>query len=270
MKLLVLASAATLSGCLLKPDKVELQQADARVQMDAPAQTLDARLVRNAYFDNGTAQSTGMSSSGYQIATQGINPGDLVLFIANIDNGSDTVWMAPDNFSVVRQKFFGTDGQTFIVAWHIAGNSEPAIYTKAYGPGINSASATISLIAIAGADPTFPINTYDTHAGSAAEAPVIPQSNGVTTTVPACLLVYAAGADWLGSPGSNTTEVPMGFSPITSLGDNGDQTWSWTSQVVAVKFQPAAGPSGVVSGKLTGTVSGIPWTALLAIAPAPS
>src|SRR5690348_858154 len=121
MKLLALVAVAMLSGCLLKPDKVELQQADAHVQMDAPAQTLSARLIRNAYF-NSNGMSPGMSQAGYQIATQGIGPGDLVLFIANIDNGTsdDNVWVLPDDFHQVRQKFFGTDGQTFVIAWHVA------------------------------------------------------------------------------------------------------------------------------------------------------
>jgi hypothetical protein len=118
---------------------------------DAPV----PRHIANAYFTNwsgATFQSPGMMHGGFEIPTDGIVDGDLVLFIANIDNGGPTVWPDPiaPGFQQLVQQFYGADGQTYVVAWKIAGG-EPATYSGTYGGGIMSASATISLVAVSGA-----------------------------------------------------------------------------------------------------------------------
>jgi hypothetical protein len=194
--------------------------------------------------------------------------GDLLILIANVDNGSNTLWPNPiaPGFNQLAQVFFGSDGQTYVVAWKLA-SGEPAMYSGAYGAGVGSSSAVITLIAVAGANRTNPINAFLASNGATGAMPALATSAGVTTTVPNCTILYGAGADWLASPGSNTFLVPAGYSSLMQVGDHGDNNWDWTSEMAAWTTQAAAGPTGSISGTLAGTANGIPWTVVLAIAP---
>ncbi len=266
----LVALAAVAPGCLLKPDRVSLES-DAGID-GATMTTMVPRLISKAYFSApGGMSPAGMSASGFEILTSGIADGDLVLFIANIDNGSTTVWPTPiaQGFHQIAQEFFGSDGQTYVASWKIA-DHEPDKYAGGYGAGRGSSAATITLLAIAGADPIQPINTFASEFATAARMPTVATSTGVETTVPNTTLIYAAGADWLGEAGSNTVTVPDGFTKLAAFGDKGGMSWDWTSQMVAYRAQPAAGLSGPITGTLLGSVMGMGWTVVLAIAPASS
>lgn len=227
------------------------------------------RFISSSYYSGGAAFPTGMTASGFAITTTGVVDGDLLLIIANVDNGGTTVWPIPiaPGFNQLAQDYFGSDGQTYVASWKIA-SGEPAIYTGNYGPGAGSSAAVITLIAVSGVSAAQPINAFVANHGSGAgTSPTVATSPGVTTTVPNCALVYAAGADWLSSPGTNTFTVPSGYHSLAQLGDHGDNGWDWSSQMVAWGTQAAAGATGSISGTLGSTQTGIPWAVVFAIAP---
>lgn len=248
---------------------------DARLDGGGGTVPPTPRLITNAWFSNYSgatfSSGVGMAREKYEVPTTGIVDGDLVLFIGSIDNGSNTLWPNPvaPGFTQLAQQFYGNDGQTYVVAWKIA-NQEPATYSGTYGPGLNSGSSTISLIAVSGVNRAAPINasisTFDPGAGT---SPVVGGVIGVRTTVPNCAILYASGADWLGQVGTNTFMPPSGYAPLAQIGDRGGSSWDWTSQQVAWTTQASAGDTGAIVGSMTGTFTGTAWTVVLAIAPAP-
>jgi hypothetical protein len=186
-----------------------------------------------------------------------------------LEDGAEACRFAP-GFNQLTQKFFGADGETYVVAWKIAA-SEPSHYTINWNPGIVSGSMVMQLVAVRGASATAPINMFlGGNVGSDGDAgaqPAVATSPGVTTTVANCTIVYAAGCDWLGSPGSNSFNLPAGFTSIVQSGDRGDNSWDWTSQMIGWKLMASPGATGSLSGTLGGTARGMPWTAVIAIAP---
>lgn len=247
---------------------------------DGATAGLAIRAISNAYReggDDGTAVGTYMmSKEGYAITTSGILDGDLVLFIANVDNGAQTFWNLPAGFTQVVEREYGQDGQTYIVAWKIAAG-EPQLYTGTYLPSASSsAAATISLVAVTGYDPQNPIEGFWPTDHQVPTDPADVGSPGITTMVDNSLLVFAAGADWTPDNGTNTFESPADFELLTSIGDR-DTHWDWTCQVIATKLQPVAGFTGALTSTLTaksysdGTtpIPGGGWSVLLAIAPQP-
>ena len=276
---MVAVVASIAPGCFVKPDR------DHGVVTDAPPSAIDAsgpppmipRVIDKAYYHvmGGTpGGSPGMSSDGFTVKTTGIVDGDLVLFIGSIDNGNPTKWPNPiaAGFVQLDQSFFGSDGQTAVAAWKIA-HGEPPTYTNVYGISSSSATATITLLAISGIDPTTPINDFVPDSPPAMTLDVMPTpgvSSGVTPTVGDCTLVYASAADWFTSNGgSNTVEVPTGFTSLAKFGDRGDNSWDYTSEQVAYRALVPSGATGPVVGSLDGTATATAWTALIAIAPAP-
>jgi hypothetical protein len=242
---------------------------------DGGVLTPTPRLIAQAWFSDATAftyASAGMTKTGFSVSTAGIVDGDLILFIANIDNGSNTVWPNPiaPGFTQIAQSYYGSDGQTFVVAWKIA-SAEPAKYTGSYGPGIGSGSSAIALIAVSGASSAMPIdNAAASFSSAAGMTPVNGSSSGFVTATANCTLVLAGGVDWLGQTGSNTFATPPGFVSLSQLGDHGSGPtvqWDWTSQQVSWKTQAAAAATGVVNWSATGSYSGQSWTVLVAVAP---
>jgi hypothetical protein len=180
------------------------------------------------------------------------------------------LWPNPiaPGFTQVAQNFYGSDGQTFVVAYKVA-SAEPAKYTGIYGSGNGSGSATITLVAFSGASTVMPVDngkaTFSTAAGM---NPVQGTSPGFDTSVPNCTLLLASGVDWLGQGGTNTFSLPNGFTSLAQLGDHGlDLNWDWTSQQVSYATQATAGPTGTINWSAQGSQSGQAWTVLLAIAP---
>ncbi|MCX5747283.1 MAG: hypothetical protein NT062_32855 [Proteobacteria bacterium] len=246
-----------------------------------PGLTPLARLIGNAYRDQDmSGQGTVMMTyDGYGISTAGIAAGDLVLFIANIDNGNDKIWSLPFGFTQLAQHFYGADGQTYFAAWKIATAGEPTFYAGTYDKttGVTSAAATISLIAISGADPDAPIDPASgvlRTDSSLATSPVDVSSSGVVATVDHSLIVMAAGADWTPYDGTNTFEPPTGFTTLTQIADENTH-WHWTSQAIATKAQAAKGPTGPLTATLTGHPFAAPsmagpgagWSVVIAVAP---
>lgn len=267
-----LAGADVAGADLAAPPDLTASPPDLAPDLTKP--TLAARLINNAYYcTNGvnTYASAGMTHDAFQLSTSGVVNGDLVLVIGNVDNGSNSVWPVPifSGFTELAQQYFGSDGQTYVLSWKIA-NNEPATYTATYGSGAGSSCATISLIAVSGANPAAPINVFINEYNAASpQDPVIAASSGVTTTVANTLLIYAAGSDWLSQTGSSTYVLPTGFTQLTAFGDHGNSQWEWTSQMIGYKPQPAIGATGPISGTMDSTINGMPWSAVIAVAPAP-
>lgn len=231
------------------------------------------RVLANAYFTNyfgATFESpTGMSQVGYEIPTAGVVNGELLLFVATIDNNGADVWPNPfaPGFTQLTQVEYGIDGQNYVVAWKIA-NNEPATYTGSYGSNNGSGSVSATLLAVSGVNPSAPIHaSLSSFATGPSVDPVVAASVGVTTTVANCTLIHAAGADWATGPGSTTFSPPTGYTQLAALGDHGGATWDWSAHQITWATQATAGPSGAVTATFDGTHPGLGWSVLVAIAP---
>jgi hypothetical protein len=234
------------------------------------------RVIANAYYSEGLAHSSGMTGSGYSISTAGIIDGDVVLLIANIDNGiNDDFELPGPNFTRLFDYKYGADGQTYFAAYAIA-HDEGAVYTGAYTQTGGSQNAAMTLLAIAGADTSNPINYFNDHLGSnAVQSPIAEVTGGSdATTTDSCVVVVAAGADWENSAGGTVVEeVSSEVMLLAELTDEGNLSTNleWTSQTVGWFPQPTAGPLGSNSIKLvSGSAEmGQPWGIVIAVAPAP-
>lgn len=270
-----------LAGCVsIPPFRGEQASPDA-----APS-PLAVRLIGNAWRDGGAGGTgtPGMMQELYSIPTTGIVDGDLVVFVANVDNGFQDFWKLPPAFNTIANRKFGGDGQSYAVGWKVAA-TEPAVYSETYRYAMmTSGAATITLLAVTGYDQENPINaSISWDADLVQSDPANVTSPGVTTTVDNTLLIYAAGADWEGESGTNTFNPPDGFTLLTSFGDRGPLTdatknWDWTSQMVASKVFPMAGETGMLMASMAAVnsantstrIMGEGWDVLLAIAPAPA
>lgn len=243
---------------------------------------LTARVASQAYWTNwfGTTFGTpGMAMTGYSIATTadtgGLADGELLLLVACVDNGSDTVWPNPiaPGFTQIFQRRWGNDGQSCAIAYKIAAN-EPATYAGTYGPGIVSGSALIALLAIRGASSTTPVSdstfVVDTGGG---KNPVNATSPGVTTTVPGSLVLYATGSDWECFEVTDVTfSTPAGFTQLFASSDRGAlPAKDWTTFQIATQTLAVPGSTGQITSTESSTGSSAclatPWTATLAITP---
>lgn len=274
--------AVLLTACVsVPPFQGSLDDAKVGDSGDGSIGPLTVRWIRNAYRDGGAdtvaVGTPMMSKTGFGIPSAGVNEGDLVLFIANVDNGGQGFWKLPQGFSMVVQRFYGQDGQTYVVAWKIAGSAEPTYYAGTYDTAVSSsAAATISLLAVTGYNQLQPIDTVLETDHQTPTDPADIGSPGITTTVANSLLIFAGGADWTPENGTNTYAAPDGFDLLTSVGDRNTH-WDWTCQVISYKFQAAAGPTGPLTSTLTAKsyadnttpIPGGGWDVLFAIAPHP-
>jgi hypothetical protein len=237
-----------------------------------------ARLIHHAYYCLGGA-SPGMDTMHYSISTSGLADGDLLLFLANVDNGANDVFVLPPGFTQLYQNFYlGGDGQTFAAGYKMIGSAadEPISYSEMYGPNISSACAVIMLVAVTGYNAAHPFDTTTMTVGSTADDPVVLRGR-LTTTVANDLLVLAGGADWLSGYGSNATngnvtfDPPPGYTLVEGITDSGGISVVWTTQMVATRVAATPGDTGAEDGTMTATptITGIPWTVELAIEPAP-
>ncbi|HEX5059090.1 MAG TPA: hypothetical protein VFV99_07005 [Kofleriaceae bacterium] len=274
-------AAVLLTGCVSIPAFRGSGDDAGADTPDGSIGPLAVRHIANAYREGGSdGQAFGtymMTKAGYSIPTAGIVDGDLVLFIANVDNGSNDFWNLPTGFTPILQRFYGQDGQTYVAGWKIAA-SEPQTYAGMYKVGVSSSSAaTVSLLAVTGYDPQSPIEFAVPTDHQTPTNPADIGSAGLSTTADNSLLIYAAGADWTPENGQNTYELPSGFQLLTFVGDRGDTPphWDWTCQVIAYKLQATKGASGPLTGTMTGVsfsdgttpIPGGGWDLLFAIAP---
>jgi hypothetical protein len=275
------AFAVLLTACVSVPPFHGATDDSGNGSSDGSIGPLAVRWIRNAYRDGGedavTFGTPMMSKTGYGILSADVNPGDLVLFIANVDNGSVDFWNLPTGFTKIVQRFYGADGQTYVAAWKIAGASEPQYYTGTYKVGVSSsAAATISLLAVTGYDPQDPIEIALPTDHQAPTDPAVIDSAGIRTTKDNSLVIFAAGADWNPENGTSSVVLPSGFQQLTSFGDR-DTHWDWTNQVVAYRERATAGDTGPLTGTLSGLsyadnathIPGGGWDVVFAIAPHP-
>ena len=235
-------------------------------------------MLHHSYWCNGSG-SPGMSQQGYGVSTSGIADGDLVLFIANIDNGTSDLWVLPTNFLPLYQVFYnGGDGQTFVAGYKIVDSAagEGLAYTESYGPGVASGCAVVMIMAVTGFDRVHPFDAKAMSEGSVAANPVVLRGQ-LTTTRANDRIVLAGGADWLSGYGSNaqsgntTFDVPSGYDLVDGIADSGGIAFTWTSQLIATRVAATPGDTGIEDAHMLSspTVTGTPWTVQLAIAPAP-
>jgi len=269
----VALSAALVTACFSEPARPH-ESSDAGPDSGSgsgsggPAPQV--RLISHAYYSSSSA-SSGMSGSGWTIPTTGVHDDDLLLFIANIDNGSVDAWQLPAGFTSSANNFFGSDGQTYVAGYKRA-HGEASSYSASYGgTNIVSASAVIMLLAVTGYDPAQPVSSAIDMPGAVGVHPV-PLAGDVTTVRANSLLVFAGGADWLSGTGANLTQTPPpGYTTIEAITDRGGSSVTWTSQLVAYKVQPTVGDTGQHTGSITPApaIDGMPWTIELVIPPPP-
>lgn len=216
-----------------------------------------------------------MTPTGFSISTNGIAPGELVILIADVDNGGPAQYPPMPGFTQLTQNYWGAgiDGQSFVIAWKIATTMEPPAYTDNYAMG-GSGATTVTLLAVTGFDPQMPLGPFavniDTSGSTAPDGWVA----GVTTPVDHSAVVYVNGADWVLGSGAATFMVPPGFTELTELGDRGNNEFDWTTQEVAWKVEADAASTGPITATTTassvnGAVTGYGIGALLSIRPAP-
>lgn len=275
----LLIVAIALPGCFFEPSRpgaASDANRDGNGSSDAPKDgspdtTPVAHKIADAYYSP-QGVSNGMTQSGYSVAIPTIPDGDLVLFFANVDNGSNTVWMLPPGFHQLHQIRFGNDGQTFVAGWKIA-SGETSPYAEAYGSGIVSGNAVITIIDVTGADATTPIETSAYTLGTDnQQSPAMLGTNGVATTRADTLLVFAGGVDWdQPDPLANATFTePPGFTVLDELSDSGGVTFDWTTLMVSSMEVAVAGPAVAKTATVASSPvrPGTPWTVEIAIAPA--
>lgn len=275
--LLIAAFAA--SGCFIKPDRPGQSSGDGGTDSGTDSGSGSnsgpgphVRLVNHAYYAlAGQFMSDGMSQLQWTISTAGVVDNDLLIFIANIDNGSNTTFKLPTGFTQTAQHFFGTDGQTYVAGYKVA-SGEPSTYTALYqGGNIHSADAVIMLLAVTGYDPAVKVSAAVDMGGTTGVSPV-PLASDITTMRANSLLVFAGGADWFAAQNAALDAMPpAGYTTIEALGCRGTSAFDWTALFTAYKVEPNVGDTGQHLGELSSTpeITGIPWTVELAIPPPP-
>jgi hypothetical protein len=263
---------------------------DARPRPDAPPGTPDARprpdatpppdagllgpqvrVVSRAWYgaSSGTTYaSTGMSKTGYSIPVSNVAKGEMLLLLGNIDQGTTSTVPAPTGFGtlwVQPMSRTSSGPQTFFAFWKVA-STEPSTYTGTYSSGNNTTgAATFVLLAIDGAT-SIDQNWWhwDTTSYSTTIVGVPPLG---VASVNGEAVLFVMGSDWSTRGGSNTSTPPPGFHLLASFGDHGDDSWDWTSIMVAWGYQPTAGPMSQLMGTMTGTQTGAPWSNLFTLEP---
>ena len=272
--LLIVAIAAP--GCFFEPSRPGAatdanRDGNADAAKDgAPDTSPVAHKLADAYYSS-QGVSNGMTQTSYSVAIPTIPDGELVLFLANVDNGSNSVWVLPPGFHQLHQIRFGNDGQTFIAGWKIA-SGETSPYAETYGNGIVSGNAVITIIGVTGADATTPIeNSAYTLGTDNQQSPAMLGTNGVATTRPDSLLIFAGGVDWdQPDPLANATFTePPGFTVLDELSDSGGVSFDWTTLMVSSMEVAAAGPAVAKTATVASNPvrPGTPWTVEIAIAP---
>ncbi len=107
-----------------------------------------------------------MTETGWSLDATGVQPGELLLIIGNLDNGWELVYGDPidTGWTTIGQKFIQPDGQTLIVASKVAGAAEPQAYAGTYS--LNDAidhrttgASAMALVAVTGADTSVGIES---------------------------------------------------------------------------------------------------------------
>jgi hypothetical protein len=289
----VVGASLWIAACFSKPSEPNPGAGsdagrDSNAIVDVPHGAVPVvRFFRDAWFSDSSPNcvhggsavaSPGMTYVGFSIDATGVQPGEVLLLVGTIDNGNNMVWGMPDGFIPLEEQFYGTDNETMVVAWKVAGSNEPPVYSGIYqgSSDICSAAAAISLIAVDGADPSQPDSTHDEFEGIS--SPTNGTSGGLTTTVDHTLLIWASGADWDQYQGTvNTFAAPSGYTMVTAFGDHGDQTmadqlaWDWTSQMIASHEVPTPTNKSAVTGTFypNGGAPASSCTFMIALKPAP-
>lgn len=269
---------ALLSGCFIKPNRVDPGDGGAGddsngsgsgmhdAASDAPANPMfKPTVVANVHYSDTSA--TGSNGQGFYyipVPPDSIHEGDLLLIIGNVDNGPQ--WNLPDSsWHQERSVFFGGDGQTFVVFSKTATATEPDHYAQSI-LAVSSGAFTASLLDI----PKAGAFTVQHRTGSAGENPVHNIADPVTITVPGTMVIFAAGADWLGSTNTFSTTPPADYTPLASFGDKDNQDFWWTTQQIAYAYYPAAQTTPTLTGTSTSqNISGESWAVTIAIEPGP-
>jgi hypothetical protein len=261
-----------LVGCFYEPAFSSDHQGVDAAGDGLASRSPTVHLIGNAYFSDPLADgvgsgSPGMTKTAFSISTSGVMNGDLLLFIANCDGGSDSVWPRPEaGFEPLHQRFFGNDSQTVFAAWKIA-SDEPATYGGVYGSGASTGAATISLVAVRGAREASPQSALDVQEG-AGTSPPGSVANGLTVESDDSTLIYAAGADWQMQNDFAVFTPPDGFTTISALGDKGTVEFQWSTQQVAFARGHVAGATGSITGTISSDqgFEGLGFALLFAVA----
>jgi hypothetical protein len=272
-------AAFLLPACFFEPARPGNAPSDGAAdgatdgQFQGPGPT--ARLVQHAWYCESITSNNMMAQAGYWISTSGIADGDLVLFIANMDNGDNGVFVLPPGFTKLYEVFYDLagDGQTFVVGYKIVDHvsTEGDNYSHAYGTSnLHSGCATVSLIGVIGYDHANPIDAKMMSESVTGLSPVIVQ--GQLTTVRAnTRLILAGGADWFSgsTAGDVTFTKPANFDYLDNITDSGGISAIWSSQTIATRLAPTPGDTGVEQLRMMTSFQGAPWSVELAIAPGP-
>jgi hypothetical protein len=231
------------------------------------------RLLHTSNFWQ-SGHSPGTTYDAFTIDTTGVVDGDLLLFVASIDNGSSTTWPLLPGFTQVAQHGYGTDLQSNVIEAKIAAG-EPSEYSGTYqnivaGP---SHASILALIAVSGVDAQMPIETSMVHIDSDYFDSARGTVSGLDTTQDDTTLIYVNSGDWLSMlRGDATFHEPPGFTKLVELGDHGDAKLESSTLMISYANQRDVGPVEPVSGSTTatndlGTIMAEGYAALIAVQP---
>jgi hypothetical protein len=258
-----------LAGCFTKPGAPG--DGDGSVG-GGPAPV--ARLLHKANFSN-FGNTPGTTHDGFTISTSGIVDGELLLFIAQIDNGTTRTWPLIDGFTQLSQDSYGMhDTQTSVIEMKIA-DHEPSEYVGTYKDigTMNSGASIVTLLAVSGADPMTPIADTDIFVDIDYFDTARGKVSGVVTTRPDSTLIYVNSGDWLSmGSGQGFFVEPPGFTKILEMGDHGDNSFDWGTMEISSMAEHAVGPVPDVVGSSSavggpGTLMATGYGAVIVVQP---
>jgi len=206
-----------------------------------------------SFISGATANDGGTSgTSVVQSLPGGTQSGDLVLWVAHIDNTTAGILTWPAGWTnIAEQPISSADEAQLRISYRILDGSE--------GP---SATATLSatdwwassMVAVRGATA---VDVSTSGIVTAHPSPWTAPSLSVTTSVANTLLIYAAGVDNVSSQ-SVTQSAPSGWTERTQT-----STQNWANIIVSTLPQVSAGSTGTVTGGVTTGTGNVGTMAIL-------
>lgn len=200
-------------------------------------------------------------------APSGYAAGDILVAMANVDGGAQTV-SCPTAWTKVRQdQVTNGDGQTMALCWKVAAGGDSFLFNFT----VNNDEIEVSVAAYTGRNTTTPLDVTPTgnnpNSVSVPTSPVSVVANTLTSVQNGDDIVYLGGVD-VNTVGGGTWSAPSGMTLRTSSA-SGNNSTSFCQTALADLHQTTAAATGNKTGTWTNSGdSGNFVGYLVALAPA--